>query len=205
MIAYGHASIKYDGRKFDLIPSFKNIEKIGTPEQIISTFELLNIPHFDKTMFVTAMHVLECCVEGEDKDLSHIYGGIAPNYHGDKIMWIKGVEPSQNAVIMARHMLMHGVCGDSESVDKSGAEPVREFNASEFVAAARRVLEVSLEEAKRMTMTELLLLCKDMKTSAENEQKAESGTPTQKEHKDTMDWLAKVNAARSKQAANEAE
>lgn len=205
MIAYGHASIKYDGRKFDFIPSFKNIEKIGTPEQIIKTFELLNIPHFDKTMFTTAMHVLECCIEGEDKDLSKVFGYISPNYHGDKMLWVSGAEPFQNALIMARHMLMHGVCGESDTIDKSEAKPVTEFNASEFVAAARRVLEVSIDEAKNMTMTELLMLCKDVKESAENEEKAEKGTPTQKEHKDTMDWLAKVNAARDKQAANEAE
>lgn len=199
MIAYGYASITYDGRTINFIPSFKNIEKIGTPKQIVDTYNLLSTSKLTKHVFAVAMHVLDCCIEGEDKDLSPIFGGLSVNYHGDRLMWIKGAEPHQNAIIMARHMMLHGVSGKHKFVDKaSDDKPATEFNPSEFIAIARRILEIGLEEAKNMTMTELLIMIDDVRRANESQTEKMNGgqsskVPTIEEHKAAMAYRDAVH------------
>lgn len=194
MIAYGHALITCGGRSFEFIPSLQNIEKIGTPKEIVSTYKFLMGNGLTKQSFLKAMDVLDICLVSSDKDLGWLFGHLTPSYHGDRILMMEGKEPAQNALILARHMLIHGICGKSDKVDKSEAKQVDEFHPAEYINTARRILEISADEAKNLTMTELLMLTKEMSDAAERETLSEYPTPD--EHKTQMDWLAKVNAAR---------
>ncbi len=194
MIAYGHALITCDERSFEFVPSLQNIEKIGTPKEIVTTFKFLMSGGYTRQKFVKAIEVLECCLVSHDDDLGFLYGFLTPSYHGDRILMMVGREPWQNAVILARHMLVHGICGKSDKVDKSEAKACDEFKPSDYVNVARRVLELSSEESKGLTMTELLILTKESADAAEKEDKERP--PNIKEHNDQMDYLKRINAAR---------
>lgn len=193
MIAYGHASIRFDGREITLIPSLKNIERIGSPKEIIDTFKFISKGIFDHQSFLKSMHILECCLEkGSDEDLSELFGHLSPSYHGDRILFKRGLQNPNTALTLAAHLLMHGVCGKSAKVSKKEAKPVEEFNAAEYINIARRNFNLSYDEAKNMTMTEVLMMCQQSLDS----EKGESEAPTPEEHKEAMDWLTEVNKRR---------
>lgn len=193
MIAYGHASIKYDGRVINLIPSLRNIERIGSPKEIIDTFKFISRGIFDHQSFLKSMHIIECCLEsGSDEDLSELFGYLSPSYHGDRILFKRGLQSPNTAIALASHLLMHGVCGKAKKVSKKDSKPVEEFNAADYINIARRNFNLSYDEAKNMTMTEVLMMCQQVLDSEEST----SSTPSVEEHKETMDWLAEVNKRR---------
>ena len=193
MIAYGHATIIVDGRKTTLIPSLKNIEKIGTPKEIVDVFKFLSVGINDKLSFVKSMRVLGCCVEKEETSLDDIFGGLATSYHGDRVVYTQGMQAPETARVIAMHMLRHGICGVCKETDKSDAKPIEEFKAVDYITMARRLFDISLEEAKNLTMTEILIMAEQINKESRRNGKA---PPDKKEHKETMSWLERVNAKR---------
>ena len=143
LTAYGHARIEWEGRVFNLSPSFVKIAKIGTPPEIIETFK----------DFVSTTQAMV-----------------------------------SDIITLAEHCLVHGVCGKVES--KGKGEPVTEFDAYSYMELARIHLNLSLDDASRMTMTEFLRLMEAKFPPERNENEASA-----KDEADLLEWFNSNNKA----------
>lgn len=104
-----------------------------------------------KQILPAALNVLWCCYEGE-KDITPIIGGYK-SARG-KLIYSIGKANTKEIIILARHMMNHGVTGDSEK--KEDGEYSDEFNPAEFVEVAVDLLKMPFAEAEQLTMTRLI-------------------------------------------------
>lgn len=104
-----------------------------------------------KQILPAALNVLLCCYEG-NKDITPIVGGYKSTR--GKLLYSMGKANAKEIIILARHMMKHGVTGDSES--KGEGEYSDEFNPAEFVEVAVDLLKMPFAEAEQLTMTRLI-------------------------------------------------
>lgn len=105
-------------------------------------------PQYSKKAIVTAMSVLQAC---SPQDLSTLTGEIVPDRFGKwTFVCHKGRTAPEEMVIIARSLMAHGVIGKAQ-VRKlqrhEGAQTSSEFNAFEYISAARTYPGMSREEA----------------------------------------------------------
>lgn len=162
-IAIGEAAIYVDGQEVILRPSFANMQKIGTPEEIKETlWDCFNA--LQKQQAGLELHysdILPCSIVfdacGGDLIDSKVFGQLSVS--DDKIEWIAGVEPIDNLIVMANHLLSWGINGKPSkgrlrkaANEKDGKEYL--FDPLEFVGAAVAHLGMSTEDAWNLTMVE---------------------------------------------------
>jgi len=167
-------------------PSFINMTRIGEPDEIVQAlYELYNdevgdimrkalkvfgtiptwltshlaSPQYNKKAIVTAMTVLQAC---SAQDVSALTGEIVPGRSGKwTFVYRKGRMSLDEMVIIARSLMAHGVMGKAK-VRKlqrhEGGQASSEFNAFEYISAARTHLGMSRSEAEQLTMTDFQLL-----------------------------------------------
>ena len=171
---YGHAKIEWGEQVFNLSPSFVNIAKIGKPKEIIDTFKDFVATNNLIMKFSIALNVLECC---SDKEIPEkLTGGVKFSDKQQKFMIVNplhGEAMIHDIIILAEHCLIHGVCGKVES--KSDGKPMEEFDAYLYMELARIHLNLSLDDASKITMTEFIRLmdAKFPKEKNENEASTE--------------------------------
>lgn len=182
LLAYGHASIKWQGEEYRLAPTFANIAKIGTPTEIIDDFKsfisTMNVGH----KFNIALCVLNACC---DKELPvKLTGEMKFSERQNKFLYSQpshGLPMIADIITLAEHCFLHGVCGKSDK--KGSGDPIDSFDAYAFMELARVKLRVNSEEAGNMTMTEFVRLI-DAKFPPEN-----NGDITREESDDLFSWL----------------
>lgn len=101
----------------------------------------------------TAMLVLTCC--GDD-DISELIG-----HYDEKLNRVEGLMPVAEMIIVARHLMKHGVIGQSKP-SEGGGEYSATFDPSEYVDAAIIHFGISQVEAWALTMTQFTRML-DMK------------------------------------------
>lgn len=154
LTAYGHAAINYNGESIAVVPSFYNISKIGSPRAIVETVNSMREPvHISHT---SAKKILQACCDKPlplelfscDFELSD-NGHLIPNdYVGGAMI--------NDLFVLASHCIKHGICGPSDDVNSADAEPLAEFDASEFIDLAVTHFKISYTEAANMTMTQFI-------------------------------------------------
>lgn len=143
-IAHGHVIAKLAEREFVLSPTFMHIDRIGDPYEIVETFAMLH--SLSASVAVrTAMLVITCC---SDDDLTDLIG-----YYDEKLNRVAGAMPASEMVIIARHLMKHGIVGRATGGD-GGGEYSPTFDASEYVDAAIIHFGISQVEAWALTMTQ---------------------------------------------------
>lgn len=196
----GHVKIEIGDKEYMLVPSFVNISKIGTPRQIVESFGIIDNPvkfHYKleggKTVLVNydfaqgfehAAWILQCC--GLPEKLTG-YITIRDNSQGYPCTYVvQGKINTHDVFVLAAHCLKHGVCGIA--TDNSKSEPMTEFDARFFIILAQSALGSTLEQAERMTMTELSMYMEAKKSfdSGDHVKKAEL-----KIQKDAFAWFNK--------------
>lgn len=152
LLLRGEMGLETDRGAYKFVPCFSNISKIGEPKGIVSDFCRLQSgsPH----SLMIAHNVLSaCCTESpDDSDLDELLG----MWIGDdssQIDYIEGDLPASSAIILALSLMKNGIIGDTSKAKKSG-NPLKEFDASEFVGAAMAHLGASSADAWAMTMIE---------------------------------------------------
>lgn len=134
-----------DGQEFSFTPSLGRIATLGSPHEIVSLFAALHGP--DAT--ATAAYVLAClCDQG---DATPLVGW--SEMDGNKIVRRPGAMPDAEQVIMARHLMRHGIVGKAKP-DKGDGKYSDSFDATEYVSAARVHLGLSSADAEALSMTE---------------------------------------------------
>ena len=167
-------------------PSFAAMSRIGEPQEIVQAFYDLHndevtpllqrgmdaygtIPawlldhvsrrEIRKPAIMAAMAVLTACCE---RGLSRLIGEIIPGKSGKwTFVWRKGAMPLSDMVLIAQSLITHGIIGKAKVRQLQRHESNKattEFNAFEYISAARNHFGMSRDEAEQLSMTEFQLL-----------------------------------------------
>lgn len=138
-----------DGQEFTFRPSLGRIAALGTPAEIVALYAALHGPNAAQE----AAYVLAGLCDQEDA--TPLVG-----WHGDD-GWHDGLMPPQERVIIARHLMQHGICGRARpdaSEPRDRGQYSAEFKAADYIALARVHLGMSAADAAALSMTELQAL-----------------------------------------------
>lgn len=134
-----------DGAEFTFRPSFARIAALGSPHEIVALFAALH----GQNAAADAAYVLACLCDQEDP--TPLIGW------RDEAGWHAGGMPADEQVIIARHLMQHGICGKARPEGGAGAAAGQfsdRFDAAEYIAAARVHLRLSGADAEALSMTE---------------------------------------------------
>ncbi|HIC8722433.1 TPA: DUF6246 family protein [Enterobacter ludwigii] len=167
-------------------PSFINMTRIGEPWEIVQAFYDLHhdevsgvlqsaleayglipawlIQHIRSTSYgrkamMASMTVLAACC---DHDVTQLIGEIRPAKASGKTFKIRrGSMDEFDMLVIAQSLITHGIIGKAK-VRKlqrhEGGDRTNEFNAFEYVSAARNHFGMSRGEAEQLSMTEFQTL-----------------------------------------------
>ncbi|MDF7650748.1 DUF6246 family protein [Erwiniaceae bacterium L1_54_3] len=182
----GECVISVGDRDYFFRPSFSNMMRIGDPEDIVQAFydlhndeytslirrsvaayggipqwlmDYIGRPQFNKPVIYSAMNVLSACC---DDNIGALIGELRPGRTGRwSFVYLKGAMPITDMILIAQSLIQHGVIGKAK-VRKlqrhESIEGTKGFNAFEYINTARVGLDLSREEAEKLTMTEFQLL-----------------------------------------------
>lgn len=167
-------------------PSFAAMSRIGEPQEVVQAFADLHhdeltplierataayghvpawlIEHirsssYRKRALMAAMTVMEACCEN---DLSALIGEFRPaRAKGRPFKRRVGVIGDFELLLIAQSLITHGIIGKAKvrqlQRHESG-KATTEFNAFDYVSAARTHLGMRREEAEQLTMTEFQMM-----------------------------------------------
>lgn len=182
----GELLITCGDRDFFFRPSFANMTRIGDPGEIVAAFYALHhdevsalleramtsyghIPEwivqhikystYGRAAMLAAGTVLEACC---DDDISVLIGEFRPARIGGRPFKMRRGEMDEfDMVVIAQSLITHGIIGKAKvrklQRHESG-ETTTEFNAFEYISAARNHFGMSRAEAEQLSMTEFQLL-----------------------------------------------
>lgn len=167
-------------------PSFLNMTRIGDPQEIVQAFYYLHNdeitpllqkalmaygavpewllrymgrPQFAKQTIYAAMNVMQACCE---RDVSALTGELVPGKSGRwGMVYRKGKVPMQNLALIAQSLITHGIIGKAKVRQlqrHEAGKATTEFNAFEYINAARNHFGMSRQEAEQLSMTEFQML-----------------------------------------------
>ncbi|QGF21972.1 hypothetical protein PQB85_gp15 [Erwinia phage Midgardsormr38] len=167
-------------------PSFAAMSRIGEPQDIVQAFYDLhydevtpllqhamdaygaipawllahvNRKEIGKPAIMAAMSVLDACCE---RDLTRLIGEIIPGKSGKwAFVWRKGAMPLSDMVLIAQSLITHGIIGKAKVRQLQRHESNKattEFNAFEYISAARNHFGMSRDEAEQLSMTEFQMM-----------------------------------------------
>ena len=182
----GEALISDDKRDYFFRPSFVNMSRIGDPREVVEHFAKLHsndaadllsraidayglipewlasivlTPEFNKKTISAAMGVMQACC---DDDISPLIGELRPSKRGKKAFtYLPGSMHLNDIVVIAQSLITHGIIGKAKVRKLQRNESnsyVTEFNAFEYISAARNHFNMPRSEAEKLSMTEFQLL-----------------------------------------------
>lgn len=164
LVEFGHVCVTLaDGREFSFTPSFRRIASLGDAEAIVSLYIALHGPD----AYREAPYILSCLCDQEDPTPAvgwHEMGEDGP-------VWRDGAINRGDQVILARHLMRHGIVGKSKPDQQGTGKYSARFDVAEYVSAARVHLGLSAAEAESMSMTEFQCLLEMKYPQAKEEEK----------------------------------
>lgn len=137
-------AVASDGTEYTFSPSLGRIAALGDPHSIVALFADLHGPRAPQA----AAEVLAGLCDQDDP--TPLIG-----WHDEALTWHPGEMPEGEQIIIARHLMRHGIVGESRPTDEGSGEYSSRFDASEYVAGARAHLGLSSADAEALSMTEL--------------------------------------------------
>lgn len=184
LIDIGEVSIsdsRDGGKDYLLSPSFEAMTRIGNPNEIVEAYAIVHGSELNglltgyasafwrlpdwlssslyrvaEKMLSTSMRVIQACCQD---DLTPMIG----EWKGWKscVVYRPGQMPRNDIIVMAQHMLQHGVVGKAKvrrlQRHETG-ETTNSFSAFDYISAARSHFGMSRDEASKLTMTEFQFL-----------------------------------------------
>lgn len=184
----GEMRISLSDRSFFFKPSFRAMNEIGTPKEIVEIYARLNgidyvapLQHVEYLPFGAQMQVMKtiskpvygrhvlsaayivmqsCC----EDDISVLIGGWKPTPRG--VRYVPGIMPVSDIIIIARNLMQHGIIGKSplkvpERLEEQGKKTTNEFHASQYIISARTHFDMTRDEAENLSMTEFQMMIKN--------------------------------------------
>jgi hypothetical protein len=146
-----------DSVEFTFQPSFGRIATLGDPLAIVRLYAGLYGPRAADE----ARYVLACLCDQDDA--TPLIGWV-----DEELVVHAGAMPAIEQIILARHLMQHGICGKAKPTDNTGSGKFSDrFDAAEFVSAARVHLGLSSADAEALSMTEFQTML-DMKFPDKN-------------------------------------
>lgn len=184
----GEMRISLSDRSFSFKPSFRAMNEIGTPKEIVEVYAKLNgidyvaplqlveylpfgaqmqvmktisKPVYGRHVLSAAYIVMQSCCED---DVSVLIGGWKPTPRG--VRYVPGIMPVSDIIIIARNLMQHGIIGKSplkvpERLEEQGKKTTNEFHASQYIISARTHFDMTREEAESLSMTEFQMMIKN--------------------------------------------
>lgn len=168
-------SIKKNGslstKKIDYVftPSFENLSKIGEPHEIVNAYAVLlsnqayeAITRLKESSEYLSKYIEEklfAQLEVSKQILTYCCPDDISALIGDKKK--KGLLQPQKILIIARNLLDYGVAGKAKiriSQRNENKTYSSEFKITDYINNARIHLGLSLDDAKKLTMTEYIML-----------------------------------------------
>lgn len=153
---YGFAAIYIDDVEYKLSPTFQNIDKLGTPKEIIETVtSLYNCPSIN-WQYHRALEIVHACCEPA---LPEKATGRFKVYESGKLKLVNPppIDFMSDIVVLASHCIKHGVIGVTGDESGGDGEPMKEFDAYMYIGLSQEHLNKTREQAADMTMTEFLM------------------------------------------------
>lgn len=139
-----------DGTEFTFRPSFGRIAALGSPQEIVALFAGLHGAQAANE----AAYVLACLCDQEDPTPLVGWHEEERGSNGrPRPRWHAGTMPAAEQVIIARHLMQHGIVGKARPAKGDGKFSDR-FDAAEYISAARVHLGLSSVDAEGLSMTE---------------------------------------------------
>ncbi|URI08779.1 DUF6246 family protein [Aquincola tertiaricarbonis] len=129
------------GGEWTFRPSFGRIASLGTPHEIVALYAGLHGPR----AAADATYVLACLCDQDDP--TPLIGWL------DEEGQHAGTMPAIEQIVIARHLMQHGIAGKAKPGQGNGEYSDR-FDAAEYIAAARVHLGLSSADAEALSMTE---------------------------------------------------
>ena len=163
-----------DGREFTFRPTLGRIAALGRPHEIVEIFRGL----MGRRAALDARYILASLCDQED--VTPLIGWMDLE-HG----WQPGAMPAAEQVCLAAHLLRHGLVGAASggSHGNGGVKPAAEFQAGEYITAARVHLGMSAADAEQLSMSEFQALF-EMKFPDPKKKKRD--VPTREEYRAAM-------------------
>lgn len=134
-----------EGQEWTFTPSLRNIAALGDPHEIVRLYAGLHGPDAEKE----AAYVLAGLCDQDDP--TPLLGTWQPTEAG--LSRVPGSMPGPEMVLIARHLMQHGIIGTAKPSTGDGKFSDR-FDAAEYVSAARVHLGLSSQDAEALSMTE---------------------------------------------------
>lgn len=195
----GEIGIQTGGKLHKLRPSLYAISQLGTPAEIVSLYaRIMDDLELTRPAVEEVLFICYTCLEGDEPLFGNFVPTQRPKRGTSAVRFKPGPVPIENAVHIARSLLLHGVTGALPPLpQKPGAEPPSysaEFDARANVSLAMAHLGASSEQAWQMTMTELVGALRAKFPPLESTGPG-AKAPTREEHDQTMAWFDGVQAA----------
>lgn len=184
----GEMRISLSDRSFFFKPSFRAMNEIGTPKEIVDVYAKLNgidyvaplqqveylpfgaqmqvmktisKPVYGRHVLSAAYIVMQSCCED---DASVLIGSWNPTPRG--VRYVPGIMPVSDIIIIARNLMQHGIIGKSplkvpERLEEQGKKTTNEFHASQYIISARTHFDMTRDEAENLSMTEFQMMIKN--------------------------------------------
>jgi hypothetical protein len=137
-----------DGTSWSFTPSLGRIAGLGTPYEVVDLFAALHGPNAAQA----AAYVLACLCDQEDP--LPLIGW----HEGEPLRWVPGLMPAAEQIVVAQHLMRHGIVGKARPDAQGSGDYSDRFDAAEYVAAARVHLGMSAADAEALSMTEFQLM-----------------------------------------------
>jgi hypothetical protein len=131
-----------DGREWSFTPALGRVAQLGRPAEIVQLYAELHGPRGADA----AAYILACLCDQDDP--SELIGW------RDEAGLHPGAMPAAEQIIVAQHLMRHGICGTSKPSSGDGGY-AQEFRASEHIAAGVAHLGMPPDIVAGMSMTEL--------------------------------------------------
>lgn len=160
-----------EGVEYSFTPSLGRIAALGTPQEIVKLYAGLHGASAAKD----AAYVLASLCDQEDP--TPLVGWI------DEEGAHPGLMPESEQIIIARHLMQHGIAGKAKPSNKGDGKYSDKFEAAEYIAAARVHLGLSSADAEALSMTEFQMMF-EMKFPSKADGKRD--VPTKEEYEASL-------------------
>jgi Family of unknown function (DUF6246) len=164
-----------DGTEYTFRPSFGRIAALGSPQEIVALFAGL---HGLQAQSQAAYVLAGMCDQDDPSPLIGWHEEFKGPDGRPRLRWCEGAMPAAEMVIIAQHLMRHGIVGKEKPGQGDGKFCDR-FDAAEYVSAGRVHLGLSSEDAEALSMTEFQTMLK-MKFPKSGDQKRD--VPTREEY-----------------------
>lgn len=159
------------GDEFTFTPALGRIASLGSPHEIVALFAALHGPKAEKE----AAYVLACLCDQDDP--TPLTGW------RDEDGEHQGAMPAAEQVVIARHLMIHGIVGKAKPGKGGDGKFSEEFHAAEYISAARVHLGLSSADAEALSMAEFQMMF-EMKFPQAGEKRRD--VPTREEYEAAM-------------------